>query len=317
MSQHAISASQDIEYRSSCPGCGGTNLTELISLPYSDPRISSYLTQHYKTGWEPHRLEGEQYVLMLCETCALIYQKAVPANALLQDIYDVWIPPSEKENLRQRYDLDYYEYLSWQVRWLIRHFHRKPTDLNVLDFGLGWAEWASMARGYGCNTFGSELSRERIVHAQSIGIPIVEWSQIPGHDFDFINTEQVFEHLVDPLATLRHLSSGLRRGGMIKISVPDGRGALRMVAGLKSGKLFEPGGLMPIQPLEHINCFRAHSLDALAVKAGLKPIKPRLLQMYDASSGWFRPKQALKNIARPVYRHIYPRSTYAFYAKDA
>ena len=38
--------------------------------------------------------------------------------------------------------------------------------------------------------------------------------------FDFINTEQVFEHISEPLETLKELKTLLKPGGIIKISVP-------------------------------------------------------------------------------------------------
>lgn len=48
----------------------------------------------------------------------------------------------------------------------------------------------------------------------------MSWEEIPQHQFDFINTEQVFEHIPKPLETLRYLKKALKTNGVLKISVP-------------------------------------------------------------------------------------------------
>ena len=164
---------------------------------------------------------------------------------------------------------------------------------------------------------GSELSVERIEHARSIGIGIVEWDQIPGSDFHFINTEQVFEHLIDPLETIRHLARGLRPGGLLMISVPDGRGMASRLGKLAGLARIERQSIMPVQPLEHVNCFDDRSLAALGKMAGLAKIRPGLRMLYNGSSGWLDARQGLKNLLRPIYRHIYPKSTFVYLTRAA
>jgi len=50
---------------------------------------------------------------------------------------------------------------------------------------------------------------------------------LPDADFDFINVDQVFEHLPYPRATLANLTTKLRAGGVVRISVPNGRRVLK------------------------------------------------------------------------------------------
>lgn len=308
-----IEQSAEVLQRTSCPICGEISGKSLLSLPYSDARIFRYLSSHYAGRWQPERLNGHFYTVVLCRTCGLIYQKTIPNGPLLKDIYDTWIPGEAKDRLRKRYTLEDYVYLASQVHWLILNAGMRPSELKVLDFGMGWAEWTNMARAYGCNAFGAELSEERIAHAKAIGIPIVDWESIPGSGFDFINTEQVFEHLIDPVGVLKHLVSGLGRGGLIKISVPDGSRVRSLISGLDRIDKFKQGILMPVHPLEHINCFRHQSLLRLARAAGLEPARPSLLKMYDAFSGWFSLRRAAKNLLRPIYRHIFPKSTFVYF----
>jgi 2-polyprenyl-3-methyl-5-hydroxy-6-metoxy-1,4-benzoquinol methylase len=188
--------------------------------------------------------------------------------------------------------------------------------VRVLDFGLGWSEWANMARAFGCHVVGSELSPARIEYARSIGIEIVEWHEIPKQRFHFINTEQVFEHLVDPLDTLKHLASALEDEGLIKVSVPDAGRALKTLEKKRSFKALSLSEAMSITPLEHINCFEHHSLVAMAKNAGLRPFRPKLSTLYNSSSGWLNAKRFLKLALRPIYRHWYPKSTFVYFAKE-
>lgn len=174
-----------------------------------------------------------------------------------------------------------------------------------------------MARGYGCAVAGAELSRERVRHARSMGLKIIDWQDIPNHRFHFINTEQVFEHLVEPRETLEHLASALHDDGLIKISVPDGRDVRRRLKLLPTMESVRREFLMPIQPLEHINCFDYSSLVELGRQVGLTPIRPHIRTLYSASSGWLQPKQAMKNLLRPIYRHVYPKSTFVYFARAA
>ncbi|HTZ00602.1 MAG TPA: hypothetical protein VMB75_12240, partial [Rhodocyclaceae bacterium] len=73
--------------------------------------------------------------------------------------------------------------------------------------------------------------------------------------------------------------------------------------------------IMPIQPLEHVNCFDFRSLAELGRRAGLKVVRPSLRLLYNGSSGWVDPRQAAKNLLRPIYRHIFPKSTFVYFAR--
>ena len=138
---------------------------------------------------------------------------------------------------------------------------------------MGWGSWALTVKAMGVESYGSELSQERIDYAASNGIKISSWDDIPGADFDFINTEQVFEHIAEPLEVLLHLKKGLKPDGVIKISVPTATNIDKRLAKMdwhapRKSKF----SLSPIAPLEHINYFRKQSLLSMADQAGMEPI---------------------------------------------
>lgn len=302
--------------RGQCPGCQRTSTRTLYSEPLDSPGITRYMQDHYG-----RRVEGDfagyDYELAQCGHCGLAFQAQVPAPELLEEIYDRWLPATEREAVAARWGLDDYRYLAEQVEFMLDHFRMRPSSIKALDFGFGWAEWAKMAGAYGVDVCGAELSQVRIDYAKSVGIPVVDSSALPQEEFHFINTEQVFEHLLEPGDMLKQLAKALRPGGLVKISVPNSAKSIRKLLGTKNFAALDAGDIMAIAPFEHINAFTCDSLSALGREAGLVPLRPSLRKLYNASSGWMEPKSALKILARPVYRHLYPKSTFVYFARPA
>jgi SAM-dependent methyltransferase len=300
--------------RNSCPACLSTALSVVYEESYADNGIQHYLHRHYE-GRASASADSYTYSLTRCGDCGLAFQKEVPDEELLGELYNRWVPGTDFERVHRDYSLDEYRYLAEQVQFIIQHFRAPPSALSVLDFGFGWAHWSKMAMAYGCDVSGIELSEERRSHGESIGLQILDLQQLPREKFHFINTEQVFEHLVEPRAVLSQLVDSLTPDGLIKISVPDASDALRQI---RHGTDF--GGLsadqqMPIAPLEHINAFDYDSLISFGRTLGLKPLRPSFFQLYNSASGLLQVKKLLRVLARPVYRHIFPRSTFVYFAR--
>lgn len=52
------------------------------------------------------------------------------------------------------------------------------------------------------------------------GVKTIVFDNMGDGKFDFINAEQVMEHVTDGVDVMGRLAAGLRPGGMLKISVP-------------------------------------------------------------------------------------------------
>ena len=146
------------------------------------------------------------------------------------------------------------------------------------------------------------------------GITVITCDEIQGSNFDFINTDQVFEHLPQPLETLKHLATGLRKGGVVRICVPDGNGNKAVLSKMDweaaKGTI---DSLNIVAPLEHINCYTTQSLVILAKEAGLDwvyiPRYPKLVVEKGPLSISAKIKSFLqlpKDITRKIYRTIRP-----------
>lgn len=299
--------------RISCPACLGVDLRVVYEEPYRGPGVSGYLARQYQ-GRASRAVDDCVYTLCSCNACGLVFQKYVPSEQLLAELYNAWIPGTAQERAKDGQTLEEYRYLSEQVQFLIQHSGVAAGELDVLDFGFGWGAWSRMAMGFGCNVWGVELSTDRANHGRSIGVKVVELDALPPRKFHYINTEQVFEHLTEPRAVLERMVESLAPAGLIKISVPNARNAVRKLARGDFGSLSAQDQL-PIAPLEHINAFDPDSLVAFGRTLGLKPLRPNLFRLYNCASGLLDLKHLLRTLARPVFRHIYPRSTFVYFSR--
>ena len=303
--------------RESCPGCGSANTKTIYEQPFSKPPISDYLNDFYASRGkvEFEYLEGSDYILNECNSCGMIFQKEIPNDELMDRLYGKWLDPEKALNDHNKRDgLSHYIYYAQEVMQLIAYFKKRPSQLKFFDFGMGWGRWALMAKAFGCVAYGSELSKDRIEHAKSNGIKVIEWDDFPNYKFDFINTEQVFEHIPEPLVTLRHLKKALAPEGLIKISVPTANDIERRLNLMdwKANK-YAYNSLNPVAPLEHINFYRRNSIVKMAEVVGLKEVLIPIKTQYQYTTEWDGIKKIAKNFYNPVSKNVLKKLNYLFF----
>lgn len=263
--------------REFCPGCKSREYKTIYSCGFTESPIKEYLEFFYSPQGrvEFEYLKGAEYILDECHNCGMIYQKEIPNDFLMKKLYEEWIDSQKVfDQYEQSYNLDYYSGYAQEMMMLIKYFNTMPKQLKFFDFGMGWGNWCQMAKAFGCDSYGTELSEARIEYAKSNGIKVISWDEIPNYSFDFINTDQVFEHIPNPLETLNHLKKSLKPESLIKISVPD---SCDIKKRLKVMDWTAPKGsknsLNPVAPLEHINCFDHSSITRMADIAGFRLVE--------------------------------------------
>ena len=304
--------------RTNCPCCNSSKGEVVYSVSYTDSEIVKYLTDFYgkQGGLEFDYLQDATYTLVKCNTCSCTYQKQIPNDFLMEKLYEKWIDPehirtAEVDNYPINHSLAYAN----ELANVITHFGVMPGQLDFLDFGMGWGKWCLMAKAMGVNVCGTELSESRIAYANNNGINAISYEKIGNKKFDFINTEQVFEHIPEPLKTLQYLQKSLKPGGIIKISVPDAKnidGALkRMDWFILKGTKYS---LNVVAPLEHINGFKNHSILQMADLADLKPLIMKLRVNFEFSNNAAKsPREIGKFLFRLLqYKYIQKHNTYVF-----
>jgi SAM-dependent methyltransferase len=261
--------------REKCPCCGGNSFQEIYNAPYQSEQIKDYLKRFYIPQGNPDltKLNDIDYSLITCLDCTFIFQRYIPNDFLMKELYEVWLDTDKTFDLFERnYTIDYYKNYFLKIYRYINLFKQKPSDIQVYDFGMGWGNWASLCKSFGCSVYGGELSERRIEIAKSKGIENLNLNDTKPNQFDFINTDQVFEHLSDPLPILNKLVKCLKPGGFIRISVPDAALNKKNIEKMDwSAPVFSNDSIHIVSPLEHINAFNNKSLITLASKAGLKP----------------------------------------------
>ena len=284
--------------RSQCPVCTAENFKELYCEAYESDQIKGYLNDFYNSqgGVEHEYLEGTDYSLIQCLNCDLIFQENIPNDNLMFRLYEQWIDANIVCKEQEQYPLWYHETYANQIIDLITFFNRKPKDLKILDFGMGWGKWCLMAKAFGCEVYGLELSKARITYAQKNGITVLNEAELANHKFDYINTDQVFEHIPNPKATLETLLEHLAINGVIKISVPNGNKIEEVLKHMDwSAKKGEANSLNTVAPLEHINCFKTQSIITLAEQFGLEAVQiPRSKTYYKSKKDFI--KKSIKTL---------------------
>jgi SAM-dependent methyltransferase len=303
--------------RYKCPCCNSSNFTTLYENGFDESPIKEYLEDFYapQGGIEVDYLKGAAYSLLKCGECDLVFQKYILNDELMEKLYEHWIDPSEA--MLRHLEADFPEmhcFNAQEIMRIIVYFKKQPSSLQFLDFGMGWGEWALMAKGFGCDAYGSELSSMRVEYAKSKGVKVIIGNEVPALRFDFINTEQVFEHIPNPLETLMELKKLLKPHGLVKISVPHGWDIARRLRAMdwKSSK-WSRNSLNPVAPLEHINCFQRRSIAKMASIAGLREIDIPLRIQYGYMANWGGPVKQMRNLMAPLYRAVLKRSNYMFF----
>ena len=310
-------------HRTRCPACHSTELQVEYASSFGSGPIAAFIRRYYKI--DPATFEDGAYELIRCCDCGLLFQGWIGDDRLLSELYGQWINdanvPSE--------DPQYQRIMSRPLQSRDAHeimaassFLNVPTKHMVtLDYGMGWAMWARIARELGCRSFGSELSPDRVAFAKAHAIEVLQDDEIGTQEFHFINTEQVFEHLADPRGAAERLASALRPGGILKISVPSAEHVDSLLARLNDdARVPTDEELMPVQPLEHVNSFSMHSLERLADALRLSVVRPSLRDRYTflkraGTISLARPANTAKELIRPFHQYLNRRNLYVWMQK--
>jgi len=192
----------------------------------------------------------------------------------MHKLYEEWIDPAKA--LRAHHEkpkTDQCHQYATEIYGIAKYLRRTGRDLQLLDFSMGWGLWCRIAQDYGCDVHGTEYSRSRSDYARGMGVEVIAYEEIGDHRYDFINTEQVFEHIPRPHETFSYLKGSLKPNGILKVAVPDGHGIKGRLARWRwTAPKGDADSLNAVAPLEHINCFGRHSLCRMAEDAGLAPV---------------------------------------------
>lgn len=201
---------------------------------------------------------------------------------------------------------------------LIRLLHPDKPRPRVFDFGMATGEWSLMAKAYGAEVWGTDLDPRSPQACEEHGLRFVTLEEAPEGYFDFINADQVFEHLPRPLEIGRILAAKLAPGGILKLTTPSDRKAEAKLARLREGGYADlpefERDFFPLSPLSHINLYSADSLVELGRRLGLESMRVPLRKCYATMTGFLSARQWNRNLYNPLKRHL-AKGTWQFFRK--
>lgn len=323
--------------RDACPVCARADPATLFSAPYSDPRVHAHVMSHYcDQGTVNYALLGGiDFTIFKCGGCSLIYQRMAPTGRMLDVLYNQFIDPERlKRRELDRLTLDNFTEVGRRLGDLFGTIGKEPKDITLLDYGFGYGRWARVAAAMGARVYATEITPEKIAFARSIGVAILDESDLPNHRFDVVHAEQVFEHLADPASVFDMLAKCVAAGGVFKIAAPK-QGRIEHLLKTRGFIDYSPfargfkGGMNDYQtiiPLEHVNSFCRKPIEVLAargnfiVRTGGFGARHVDLDLGSIGALTSSARQWATRVAKDLYNHIGPgvrdNSCYLLYHRE-
>ncbi len=246
-----------MKIRNACPLCHREQGDVWYKCAFNDEGMQTFLQSYYEGRVDTKILDGN-FIILRCKACQFLWQKEILTDDGMEQLYEYWIDIKESQEKRKNSMLTL-QYAKHCAR-LLRLF-KNPHATHILDVGMGFGEWCSMAQAFGFNVHGVEISETRLTQAKKRGIQCSTPEHIPNKEWDFIELEQVLEHVENPQELIEKLVRSLKKGGYIHIGVPSATHAIHTP--LSKDDVLRKG---PFQPLEHINSFSYHALTSLLAR---------------------------------------------------
>ena len=296
--------------RTACPACGSTDLETVCSLDYMKDPVRGYVTRFYKLDERlspkgyAERFNNAKYELCHCGNCQVVFQTYVPNDVLLSEVYSDWMMADGTGAALSQAALsqeDHRHYVSEALRlsaFLLDKTQKSvPSELQALDYGLGKGGFAMALLGVGMKVYGYDFAEDRQKAGSENGVRMISPEDLDTLSFDFINTEQVFEHLPKPDVVFEKLCDALVPGGILKVSVP-------FSSSMEGGDYtidwtaskYAKRSVNPVSPLEHLQYFKRPSLNVLAKRHGMREVHIGWRDEINSFVDMARPKRVLRQI---------------------
>ena len=142
--------------------------------------------------------------MIQCKFCKLIFQEQIPDENFSEHLYENIIDQKDSYNKKENFEKKYYRKLIYEINLLKGIFKKRFKDISVLEFGAGWGFWSNYLKDNHFNVYAFEVSKSRIKNLEKNKINIVTDIESTNKKFDFIYSEETFEHIPKPRKDCAH-----------------------------------------------------------------------------------------------------------------
>jgi 2-polyprenyl-3-methyl-5-hydroxy-6-metoxy-1,4-benzoquinol methylase len=170
-----------------------------------------------------------------CDDMAEIQRRCTQALADVKSEWQEKVKAIDRQSVERFYDESQamiYELMEWHTLCddssplayvTALHFARQQGCRHYLDFGAGVGSGAILFARHGLQVALADISSSLLRFSQwrinTRGLSAqyfdLKTCALPRHTFDLVTAMDVFEHLVDPVQTVDHLSEALKPGGFL------------------------------------------------------------------------------------------------------
>ena len=250
-----------------CPLCGSDGRTVLtLTVRQVLDANPGYLPEHRP---EFDRIIGLDTPVTVARCpCGFHFGGEVPDAELLD--FDYGVVNTTEVSRSRVYEVD--RRRSRVEIWarLLELYAKPLEDVRVVDFGCGWGDVLAMIRSPGVSVIGVEQNETQVAFARAHGVEVrPAISDIEPASVDFVLSNQVLEHVLDPREVLGSLRGLMREDGVAFFSVPD----FTRFDWRSAQRTLDSGGLVTrlVNPWEHLNYFDRRSFDRLLRDTGFRP----------------------------------------------
>ena len=190
----------------SCPSCG-----------HKKSRLHTKVKDHFLTG--------ENFELVQCESCSLVYTQNRPLLEKIGDYYkseDYVSHSSTKKGIVNR---AYNMVRNYTLGRKVKLISDLTSGTHLLDIGAGTGHFLKRAKDEGFTVLGLEPDPDARKVAKELNdvelLPLESLSKLDASRFDAITMWHVLEHVYDLNAELESILSTLKDGGVFVVAVPN------------------------------------------------------------------------------------------------
>lgn len=190
--------------------------------------ICGKTAEYYKTLYDDRYGYSGLFQLRKCNECGHKSLRETLAPESLSRLYTRYYPRSTYSPDEFRPHREAHGFQAWLQGERSFAFRWVPKNVRVLDIGCGFGEAVGYHEERGCDAHGVELDENIRCIADKFGYKIrvgaFDANNYEPGFFDYVTMDQVIEHVINPVESLRDIASVLRPGGVLILGTPNSNG---------------------------------------------------------------------------------------------